>query len=377
MEYSPPPLFKQGASARLKVIVFAIIALTLLAVDSRVRSLATIRHAVGVALYPLQMAALAPRDAAYAVGNYFYTLSSVQSENDRLRRTHLANAQHLQQRALLASENAYLRQLLGAAQRVPVKSLMADILYDTRDPFTRKIVLDRGLQHDIKAGQPVIDDVGVIGQVTRVFPLTSEVTLLTDKAQAIPVQVLRSGVRSIAYGRGQSNLMDLRYMPANADIIKGDVLVTSGIDGVYPAGLAVARVTEVQTQHSDSFARIVCVPVAGVDRNRQLLVLLAQPRQIEPPEAEPAFVKGKGKPVRKSAKDGPQDAPPAASPGSAASTGTPAPKAAAAASPPTAVKNPAAAKAVAAPARSEPAKPAAPKAAPTAATSEAKGRDAR
>lgn len=297
MEYSPPPLFKQGASARLKVIVFALIALALLAVDSRVRALGAIRQVVSVVLYPLQIAALAPRDAAYAVGNYFYTLSSIQHENDTLRRLHVSNAQKLQQGQQLAAENAHLRQLLAAAERVPVKSVMAEILYDTRDPFTRKIVLDRGLQHGLKAGQPVIDDVGVVGQVTRVFPLTSEVTLLTDKGQAIPVQVVRSGVRSVAYGRGQSNLLDLRFMPTSADIRKGDVLVTSGIDGVYPPGLAVASVANVESQSSDAFARIVCLPSAGVDRNRQLLVLLSDARLPPPPEPEEA--KEKGRPGKK------------------------------------------------------------------------------
>jgi rod shape-determining protein MreC len=223
---------------------------------------------------------------------------------------HLANAQHLQQRQLLAAENAHLRGLLAAAERVPVKSLMAEILYDTRDPFTRKIVLNRGAQSGVKAGQPVIDEVGVVGQVTRVFPLTAEVTLLTDKAQAIPVQVVRSGVRSVAYGRGQSNALDLRFMPANADIRPGDMLVTSGIDGVYPAGLAVASVVQVESQSSDAFARIVCLPLAGVDRNGQLLVLLAEPRLAPPPEIEPPKEKGKlskKRPVMMSS-DSPEDA---------------------------------------------------------------------
>jgi rod shape-determining protein MreC len=288
MEYSPPPLFKQGASARLKVIVFALIALGLLAVDARMNVLLPVRQVVNVVLYPLQVAALAPRDAAYAVGEYFYTLSSVQRENAGLRRLQLANAQSLQQARQLEAENAYLRKLLDAAQRVPVKSVMAEILYDTRDPFTRKIVLDRGQQQGLKPGMPVIDDIGVVGQVTRVFPLTSEVTLLTDKAQAIPVQVLRSGVRSVAYGRGQSNLLDLRFLPSNTDVRRGDVLVTSGIDGVYPPGLAVASVAQVESQSSDAFARIVCLPAAGVDRNRQLLVLLAEARVPPPPPPDDA-----------------------------------------------------------------------------------------
>jgi rod shape-determining protein MreC len=274
MEYSPPPLFKQGASARVKVVIFSLIALALLFADSRMRSLSMIRQVVGTVLYPVQMVALIPRDLALGVGSYFTSLSSVERENLALKRQQVANAQMLQQSQLLAAENIQLRKLLGASEQIGVPSVMSEILYDTRDPFTRKIVLNRGSHHNIVAGQPVIDDIGVVGQVTRVFPLTSEVTLLTDKDQAIPVQVVRSGLRSIAYGRGQSGVLDLRFMAANADIQNGDVLVTSGIDGIYPPGLAVAKVVQVESKSNDAFARIVCQPTAGIDRNRQLLILL-------------------------------------------------------------------------------------------------------
>ncbi|WP_136413634.1 rod shape-determining protein MreC [Herbaspirillum sp. ST 5-3] len=276
MEYSPPPLFKQGASARAKVVFFSLIALILLVADSRMRSLTTIRQVVGTMLYPLQVAALLPRDAAYRVGDYFSSMSALQKENNRMKEQQVVNAQTLQQVQQLAAENAQLRKLLAANERVPVRSILSEILYDARDPFTRKIVLDRGSQHGVSPGQPVIDDIGVVGQVTRVFPFTSEVTLLTDKEQAIPVQVVRSGLRSIAYGQGHSGSLDLRFMPANADIKNGDILVTSGIDGVYPAGLSVAKVVQVESKSSDAFARIVCQPMAGIDRNRQLLILLTE-----------------------------------------------------------------------------------------------------
>jgi rod shape-determining protein MreC len=274
MEYSPPPLFKQGASARAKVVFFSLIALILLIGDSRVRSLGVIRHVVGIALYPLQVVALLPRDAAYMVGDYFSSLSAMQTENRKLKQEQVANGQSLQQVQQLTTENAQLRKLLSANERLPVNSVMSEILYDARDAFTRKIVVDRGSNHGVMPGQPVIDDTGVVGQVTRVFPFTSEITLLTDKDQAIPVQVVRNGLRSVAYGQGHSGSLDLRFMPANADIQNGDILVTSGIDGVYPTGLAVAKVVQVDRKSSDAFARIVCQPLAGIDRNRQLLILL-------------------------------------------------------------------------------------------------------
>jgi rod shape-determining protein MreC len=285
MEYSPPPLFKQGASARAKVIIFSLIAITLLVVDARMNALVMVRRVVGTVLYPLQVAALAPRDALYAVGGYFTTVSSVQKENAELRRQQVANAQALQENNYLVNENAHLRRLLSADAKVPVKSIMSEMLYDTRDPFTRKIVLNRGSAHGVGIGQPVIDESGVVGQVTRLYPYTSEVTLLTDKDQAISVQVVRSGLRSVAYGRGQSGVLELRFIAANADIKPGDTLVTSGIDGVFPAGLAVATVATVEHKSGDSFAQIVCLPAAGISRNKQFLVLLNE--QKPPPQPAP------------------------------------------------------------------------------------------
>lgn len=315
MEYSPPPLFKQGASARAKVAFFSLIAIALLVVDSHLHSLAVVRQVVGTMLYPLQVIALAPRDTIYRAGDYFSSLSTLESENKSLKEQQILNAQTLQQAQQLFEENAQLRKLLGTSQRVPTKSVMGQILYDARDAFTRKIVLDRGSQHGVALGQPVIDDIGVVGQVTRVFPFTSEVTLLTDKDQAIPVQVVRSGLRSVAYGRGQLGVLDLRFMAANADIQKGDVLVTSGIDGVYPPGLAVAKVIQVENKSNDAFARIMCQPAAGVDRNRQLLILLIDSRQApRPPVEEPKDKKGKliKRRDQDAAKEAAKDAAPAA-----------------------------------------------------------------
>lgn len=321
MEYSPPPLFKQGASARAKVVFFAGIAIALLLVDSHLRSLASIRQVVATALYPLQVVALLPRDAAYMVGDYFSSLTALQRENRNLKQQQVANAQTLQQVQQLAAENAQLRKLLEANERVHVKSVMSEILYDARDAFTRKVVLDRGTRHGVALGQPVIDDVGVVGQVTRVFPFTSEVTLLTDKDQAIPVQVVRSGLRSIAYGQGHSGSLDLRFMPVNADIKNGDILVTSGIDGVYPAGLAVAKVVQVESKSTDAFARIVCQPLAGIDRNRQLLILLTEmnlpPRPAPDDPKSRAVKKQAADGAKETSKEAPKEAAPANSAASA------------------------------------------------------------
>jgi rod shape-determining protein MreC len=288
MEYSPPPLFKQGAPARVKVTVFALISVALLVVDARFHALTAVRQVAATVLYPLQMVALMPRDAASNMGSYFSSISTLQKEVRDLKSQQVAMAQAMQQAQLQMAENGHLRKLMDAREHLPVRSMMSEILYDARDPSTRRVVLDRGSQNGVKLGLPVIDNAGVVGQVTRVFPFTSEVTLLTDKEQAIPVQVLRNGLRSVAYGRGQSGMLDLRFVAPNADIQVGDVLVTSGLDGMYPAGLAVAKVSQVESVAQGAFSRVVCQPLAGIDRHRQLLIVMSdQPAQPRPAAEAP------------------------------------------------------------------------------------------
>ncbi|USX20062.1 rod shape-determining protein MreC [Oxalobacteraceae bacterium OTU3REALA1] len=308
MEYSPPPLFKQGASARVKMTVFACISIALLLVDARMRTLSTVRQVAGTVLYPLQMVALLPRDAIYGVGDYFSTLSSMKKQVNELKRQQIADAQALQQAQLRTVENNQLRKLMGAREQLPVKSMLAEVLYDARDANSRKIILDRGIKSDVMLGMPVIDNQGVVGQVTRVFPFTSEVTLLTDKEQAIPVQLLRNGLRSVAYGRGKIGALELRFTAPNADIQVGDIVVTSGLDGIYPAGLAVARVTQVENSAGGSFGGVICQPLAGVANNTQLLILMSTPElPPRPPEEEPRTPKkgnNKMAPVKDPAKEG-------------------------------------------------------------------------
>ncbi len=294
------------------MMVFACISIGLLIADSRVHALSTVRQAVGTVLYPVQMAALMPRDLILGAGSYFSSLSTLEREVRDLKQQQIASAQMMQQAQLNIAENRHLRNLMDARERIPVKSLLAEILYDTRDGATRKIVLDRGIQNGVELGRPVIDNLGVVGQVTRVFPFTSEVTLLTDEEQAIPVQLLRNGVRSVAYGRGKSGTLELRFTAPTADIQVGDVVITSGLDGIYPAGLAVARVTLVERNSHGPFGRVVCQPLAGIERNTQLLVLMAgQNFPPRPPVEEIKTgkrVAGKMAPI----KDNPPATPPAA-----------------------------------------------------------------
>lgn len=206
----------------------------------------------------------------------------------------------------LATENAQLRRLLDLQEKVPSKSLSAEILYDARDQVTRKIVLNRGSKHGVAISQPVIDERGVVGQVTRVNLLTCEVTLLSDKNQAIPVQLERNGLRGVVTGRGRSPYLEMR-VTTNADVKVGDILVTSGIDGVYPSGLQVAKVAQVDNKATTTFETALLSPAAGIEQHKQLLILLVDTSTMAPPESEEVRAK-KEKINRKITRDAIKDA---------------------------------------------------------------------
>ncbi len=283
----------------MRLTFFASLAILVMVLDARFRYADNVRQVVALAAYPLERIAMAPVDLFHGTVNYFSTTAALRAENAELKMKQLRAAPELLQLQALEEENKQLRRVLDAQQRLPRKSVFAEILYAARDPFSRKVVIDKGSQKGIQAGEPVIDDVGVIGQVTRVYPLMSEVTLLTDKDQAIPLQVLRTGLRAVAYGGAEGGMLDLRFMPSNADIRNGDVLVTSGIDGTYPPGLPVATVARVERDAAYAFAKVTLAPTAGIDRYRQVLVL-SNEAKAPPPEAEhPAQESPKPKRQRK------------------------------------------------------------------------------
>lgn len=295
MHSGPPPLFNQGVPARARLAFFSFLAIALIVVDSRVKALETVRLGVGVVLYPLQQAMLVPGELAARVGAYFTSVASLSRENEALQREAVERGQLLAQAEQLRAENEQLRRLMGARERVTARSTLTDVLYETRDRFSRKLVVDKGVADGLKAGQPVMDAVGVVGQITRVFPATAEVTLITDKEQSVPVQILRNGLRGVAYGGVEPGTLDLRFMASNADVNQGDVAVTSGLDGVYPAGLPVATVARVERNVRDQFARIVLTPSAGVHSNAHLLVLMVDPAATPPrPPEEKRDVPRKG-----------------------------------------------------------------------------------
>lgn len=275
MEHQPPPFFKTGPTPLARLLIFSALSVAFLVADARFNYLVTLRQAAAVIVYPFQRIATAPASIARRMGDFFVTHSSLREENARLTRDSFSNEARLQQLEALRAENAQLRALLEARAQIGIELVTAEVLYAARDPFTRKVVVDRGSQHDVRPGQAVVDDRGVVGQVTRVYPWLAEVTLITDKGQFVPVQNLRNGLRAVLSGTGNDGALDLRFIPLNADFQNGDQLVTSGIDGIYPPGLRVARVTQVERNADQIFARITCAPLSGVASHAHVLIVSA------------------------------------------------------------------------------------------------------
>ena len=295
----PPPFFHRGPSPLTRLAFFGVLSLVLLFADTRYRYLEGIRTVAAVALYPLHRAVQMPGEALAWVSSYFIAKQALSEENATLKQSVLAQAPAVQGFAQLQDENSKLKALTGIENRFAGAATAVEVLYTGRDPFSQKLFVNRGTASGIKPGEAVIDEIGVVGQVTRVFPNMAEVTLITDKDHAVPVRVERSGVRSVFFGAGAGRAPELRFMAPTADIRVGDKLYTSGMDGTYPAGLAVAEVESVERDTGQMFAHITCKPLSGVDRSQFLLVIgqgAAQiPRPDEPSETDNVKKGGRGK----------------------------------------------------------------------------------
>jgi rod shape-determining protein MreC len=300
MEHTPPPLFVRGPTPLVRVFFFGMLAVFLMVLDARFKFMEPLRQGLLWIAYPMERVATAPIDLADRVTEYFVSQNRLQQENSELRSDKLKSAEDLLRLAALRSENDHLRALLDARERAGGKAIFAEIVYLARDPFSRKVIVDKGSKTGVEVGRPVIDASGVIGQVTRVHPLAAEVTLVLDKEQAVPVQVLRNGLRGVAFGSGDGTTMELRYMAANAEINTGDVLVTSGIDGVYPFGLPVATVSRIDKDSAYPFARILCTPAGGPGQYKEVLVLTggATPRPEYPTDDDAGPVRPAPRPPR-------------------------------------------------------------------------------
>jgi len=295
----PPPFFHRGPSPLARLAFFGVISLALLFADTRFHYLEHVRYVTSIVLYPLQRAAQLPGEAIASVGAYFSTLSALRSENAQLRQQLVEVAPAAQGYAVAQQEKDRLAALLDIRARYKESATAVAVLYTSRDPFAQKLFVDKGDDAGLSPGEAVIDAHGVVGQVTRVFPYMAAVTLVTDKDHAVPVKAERSGVRSVLFGAGAGRAPELRFLAPTADIRVGDMLVTSGLDGTYPPGLAVARVATLERDTGQMFARVTCTPLAGVDRSEQLLVLgraaALRPRPEEPVDADTAKKLGKGR----------------------------------------------------------------------------------
>lgn len=290
----PPPFFRQGPSALSRLVVFSAMALLLMVADARFHMVQPLRASIATALYPLQWLVLQPLSLSQHASERMDGMFSKEATVQLLRQQLAEQRQRAQQTEQLILENQRLRGILNLQERQSPGTLAAQVVYDAADPYTRKVVLDRGERQGVHLASPVIDEFGVIGQVTRVFPMSSEVTLITDRDHAIPVVNVRTGARGVAYGETtrNANALELRFMAANADVSAGDLLTTSGVDGIYPPGLPVARVDKVERRTEAVFARIECVPIAMVAGARHVLVLLpaaqaAVARPLPEPEHKP------------------------------------------------------------------------------------------
>lgn len=298
--HQPPPFFRRGPAPLVRLVLLVSASLTLIVVDHRLHYLELVRQGLSVMTTPLQVAAGMPVKGVRSAGEYFADLARLQAENARLRReqTELATIRLRQEQ--LDQENARLRALLDMRERVQIDARVAEVIYAVRDPFSRRVVIDKGLTHGVEPGSPVTDDLGIIGQVTRVYPLNAEVTLISDKDQALPVQVARTGVRAVMFGAG-SGMLELRYLAADVDLREGDRIVTSGLDGVFPPGLPVAAVKSVDRDGVGGFVRILCVPVAGVEAHSTVLILKPG-TPVDPDTAAASAAPAAEKPADKAAK---------------------------------------------------------------------------
>ena len=288
LDRTPPPFFRQGPSARTKLAVFSALAVFLMAADTRLELTQPLRSAIATALQPVQRVLAWPVDLAASASEYLQGLQSARHAEQSARTEQSRLALRASQVERLEAENARLRALLELRPALAVGSQAAQVMYEAPDPFSRKVFIDRGGTHGVALGSPVIAEAGVVGQVTRLYPLSAVVTLLTDRDAAVPVINVRTGQRSVAVG-GADGGLELRFVAGNADVQPGDSLTTGGLDGVYAPGLAIGKVVRVDRRAESGFARIVVEPAAAVDGARHVLVLepFAIAQRPFRPEPEP------------------------------------------------------------------------------------------
>lgn len=281
------PLFLELPALGAKTVFFVGLSLLLMLLDRQAGYLDAVRHTLSVVVYPLQWTVNAPFAAARWASEALETRAHLRAENSGLEQERLELRLRLQKLEALEAENQRLRELMGSARELGEDVLVAELLRVDLDPFRHRVLLDKGAGDGLTDGQPVIDADGVFGQVVHAGPLTADVVLITDPSHALPVEVNRNGLRTIAVGTGEIDRLSLPYLPNSADLIEGDLLVTSGLGGRFPRGYPVARIARVERDPSRAFALVDAVPTAALNRSREVLLVFDAATLVGPPVLNP------------------------------------------------------------------------------------------
>ncbi|AGF47214.1 rod shape-determining protein MreC [Candidatus Kinetoplastibacterium desouzaii TCC079E] len=269
-----PPLFRQGITLEIKLFILVMASFVLLILDTNFHSkMEPIRRTILVSIYPFQRIVLIPRDLVGHFKEWFNTANMIRMENEELQRRRIELSQVTAQVLQLTAENHQLRGLLGITGNIKQSSIVVEVLYETNNVFNQHLVFNKGSKEGILPGMPVISEGGVVGQIIRVTPFTSEAALVSDCNILIPVQITRNGLRLITFGRGISGFLEVRYLYDDFDIKKDDILVTSGIGGVFPAGLPVAQVISVEKDYSSGYSQAIAKSVSHPECYRHFIVL--------------------------------------------------------------------------------------------------------
>ncbi|MGH8482682.1 MAG: rod shape-determining protein MreC [Nevskiaceae bacterium] len=280
------PLFPRGPGLGLKALVLCLLALGVILADARTQALAPVRDGLTWLLRPVLWVAGLP-SAVAGTAEHLQTRESLIDENAVLRENQLLLQARLQKLEALATENERLRELLASAAHLEERVLIAEILSASQDPYREQIVLNKGARDGVYKGQALVDAQGILGQVTSVGPTTSIALLLTDPNHGIPVEIDRTGLQTIALGRGDGQNLSLPYLPGTADVKVGDLLVSSPLGGRFPAGYPVGAITELKHQAGEHFMEALAMPAARLNRGRQALLVWSESFRVEPPPAPP------------------------------------------------------------------------------------------
>ena len=266
-------LFNKGPSLLSKLLLLIFISIIVMGIDFRFHYLKDIRQFTNIFTKPLHTILNLPNDLYDFTTEYFSNQSRLIHENEVLKLNIDSLKADLQRFDFINQENDQLRNLLDVKNTHKFKTEAVSIIYSRFDPFNQKVMIDGGQNKNFQAGQPVIDALGLVGQISSVFPETSEVVLLIDKKMSVPIQIQRNGLRAITSGNGQNETISLPYLPNSVDVIKGDILKTSGIDTIYPEGIIVAEVLEIINDPKLPFAKIICKPMSEIRNHSHVLVV--------------------------------------------------------------------------------------------------------